>query len=254
MSVPTSRDMSPPGSQLTSLADDDEDIATRVDQPLAEQELARAMAPMPVPNLQGHPQPQIHMAPNGARAGSELNVTIPQQNQQQPGASPWAAAHQLPPAFAAAQYANNNSAPTVPTTRPSGLPAWTLAIPAALIAIAAVVLAVRLLKQAPEDTPKPQPTTTVSAAASTPATPTVTAPTVTAPTVDTSTVPTIDLSTSATASKPTVAPPTATPVTTSSPAPVNTTPKPVITTPKPPVTGTVRKKPVLDNPDFGGRR
>ncbi len=248
-----------PAPQLSSLVDDDLEMATRIDEPLGEEEedATRIQAMVdPAPNS----QPLLSMGKQ-----RENYVSIATSREFQPlGAAPASASG----AFANPALANTLSAPTSTAFTPPGLsagtsgayppapvaypwppqeppkqapqkkgvPLWTLAIPALIIIGGAVFLGMR--QSHPPVKPPPPPTATVTAAETTqpPTMYTAFTPPTTASTV--APIPTMDMTE-----------PTATATHTSRPT---YTPSTNVVRPHP--TATNANPAGVDNHEFGGRK
>ena len=263
-----SADPAPPPPDLTSLEDDDEDIATRVDAPLLED------APYDPRTAAGGsrehgavPSPRVVPAA-GVRP---FNNTMPLFARQPP--SPLASPGPPLPAqspFSAMSPSQPLTFPAAPPARAlaptlmvqerhpaskAKLPLWTLAIPAAVIAVASVILAVRFMSRSgpivqADAAPSAQPAMSVSSA---PPAVAIAPPAVATALPQPAPTPPAVLSaappgtTTAAASTTVPHAPTAPKTLPKSTAPATTAPKPVTTPP-------VVKKTPAGSELFGGRR
>ena len=254
----------PPAEELSSLVDDDLDMATRVDDPEEDdstriQQLPEPAKSAPVMTVGEHRQQYVSVAtsrefqplnmmgaPNNPQLQSTLpspgaSAPFPQQQQMGPGAS-----GAFPPAPVAFPWPPGQQQVVQAPSAKRGLPVWTLLIPAVIIIGGAVFLGMHNSSTTTKTPPGPTTTTTTTATHSdTTGTPTTTQTAATA---------------TATATFTAAPPPTQTaeviqpiPTVTAEALPTATAkpkPHPNITYVNPkPVTPTQ-----IDNKEFGGRR
>jgi len=262
------------GANLAGLDDDDLDLATRVDDPDADQEEdatriqqlpspgAPAVAPTssPIMSVGGSgPRPQYasiptsrEFQPMGAMANNNpalASTMSAPSNPHMQAMPPAAASGPYPPAPVAYPWQQQQQVAPAPQKR--GLPVWTLVIPAVIIIGGAIFLGMRQHHAQPQQPVRPPPsaTATATATATTTATTSAAAPTVTDTTpATTATTPRADTNATATATATATAKP----------------PKPAIdtspfTTPHttvhahPPATHRPSNAAAVDSKEFGGR-
>jgi hypothetical protein len=249
-----------PAVQLSSLVDDDLDMATRVDDPLGEEEddatriqaIPEPAKSAPVMTVGSDAHRPQYASVATSREFQPLNMlaannpalqsTLPSPGQSGPF-PPASTSGAFPPAPVAFPWPQGQQQQviTTPPAQKRGLPVWTLLIPAVIIIGGAVFLG--LHNSAPAKTPATQSTSTSTATHSD-----TTAPTTTQTEAATTTAPTF-----------TAAPPVTQTAEVIQPIPIVTAEALPTAKPKPqPNIVYVRPRPLgptqIDNKEFGGRR